>query len=140
MSNIVFKGTIESEFTGFDENSVFKLSNGTYWVQAKYEYWYHYAYRPQAVIALKNGQYTLTVASHSIPVKRLYDVIESKIDGRFEGWDGKKIYKLTNGQVWKQAEYKYQYKYSYRPDTIIYKINGNNIMAVDGTKASVKRL
>lgn len=140
MSNIVFKGTIESEFTGFDENSVFKLSNGTYWVQAKYEYWYHYAYRPQAVIALENGQYTLTVASHSIPVKRLYDVIESKIDGSFEGWDGEKTYKLANGQVWQQAEYKYQYKYSYRPDVIIYKISGKYIMAVDGTKACVKRM
>lgn len=28
----------------------------------------------------------------------------SRIQGRFDGWDGNTIFKLENGQVWKQAE------------------------------------
>ena len=30
--------------------------------------------------------------------------IQSQIIGEFNGWRGKKIFKLANGQVWKQAE------------------------------------
>jgi hypothetical protein len=30
------------------------------------------------------------------------DVIESQIDGDFEGWDGETIFKLTNGEIWQQ--------------------------------------
>lgn len=28
----------------------------------------------------------------------------SRIQGRFDGWDGKTVFKLENGQVWRQAE------------------------------------
>ena len=31
------------------------------------------------------------------------DKIQSKIDGEFRGWSGKTIFKLQNGQVWKQS-------------------------------------
>lgn len=140
MENIIYIGTIVSPFTGFYENAVFKMNNGVYWIQSKYTYWYHYAYRPKAVIAKESDQCVLTVAEHSVPVKRLNDVIESQIDGTFEGWDGNKTYKLTNGQVWQQAEYKYEYKYAYRPDVVIYNIGGRYIMAVDGTIAYVRRV
>ena len=99
MPRVVFKGKIESDFNGFDDNSVFKMSNGTYWVQTRYRYWYHYAYRPNAVITEENGSYILTVAEQSIPVRLISDVIESIIDGEFTGWDGSKKYKLTNGQI-----------------------------------------
>ena len=37
-------------------------------------------------------------------------VIESQIDGEFHGWDGETIFKLTNGQIWQQAEYGYEEK------------------------------
>ena len=29
-------------------------------------------------------------------------VIESKIDGEFEGWEGDTIFKMMNGQIWQQ--------------------------------------
>ena len=45
-SNIVCRAYIEGEFTGFDGDALFLLSDGTYWLQAEYKYWYHYAYRP----------------------------------------------------------------------------------------------
>lgn len=140
MANIIYTGKTYSSFSGFSDNAIFKMSNGSYWVQTKYKYWYHYAYRPDVVISEENGQTILTVAGHSIPVKRVYDVIESQIDGEFNGWDGNTRYKLTNGQEWQQTEYHYCYKYAYRPDVMIYQIGGKSMMYVDGTQATVKRL
>src|SRR5512144_2529193 len=32
------------------------------------------------------------------------DVVESHIDGTFTGWHGKSVFKLDNGQEWRQAE------------------------------------
>jgi hypothetical protein len=48
-------------------------------------------------------------------------VIESEIDGDFEGWSGETIFKLTNGQIWQQTEYDYEYEYAYNPEITIYK-------------------
>lgn len=140
MRQMIYQGQIESDFEGFDEDVIFKMDNGTYWVQAQYRYWYHYAYRPDVIITQENGRYMLSVAGESIEVRRLYNVIESKIDGTFEGWDGDKVYTLTNGQVWKQKKYKYKYKYAYRPEVIIAEINGSYVMKVKGTSAEVVRI
>ena len=140
MGQIVYQGKIESDFEGFDQDAIFKMSNGTYWVQAQYRYWYHYAYRPDVIITQENGRYMLSVAGESIEVRRLHNVIESKIDGTFEGWDGDKVYTLTNGQIWKQKKYKYKYKYAYRPEVIIAEINGSYVMQVKGTSAEVVKI
>lgn len=140
MVRIIFKGKIDSEFEGFDDDAIFKMSNGTYWVQDQYRYWYHYAYRPDAVITEENGRTILTVAGQSIPVRPIYNVIESRIDGTFNGWNGNKRYKLVNGQIWEQAQYKYIYKYAYRPEVVICEIGGKNIMHVNGTQVAVRRV
>ena len=63
MGREIFSGRIVSDFEGFDENAIFKLSNGTFWVQARYEYWYHYAYMPEAKIIEENGRTFLSVES-----------------------------------------------------------------------------
>jgi hypothetical protein len=62
------------------------------------------------------------------------------IDGEFEGWDGEKFYKLVNGQVWKQDEYTYEYVYAYQPDVVIYDIDGECIMSVEGTRVRVRQI
>ena len=59
------------------------------------------------------------------------DVIECKIDGEFNGWDGETIFKLTNGQIWQQASYAYTYHYAYRPSLLIYKSEGGYKMKVE---------
>jgi hypothetical protein len=58
-------------------------------------------------------------------------VIESQIDGDFEGWEGETIFKLTNGQIWQQASYDYAYNYAYMPEVIIYKTSGGYKMKVE---------
>jgi len=37
------------------------------------------------------------------------------VDGSWEGWSGDTIVQLTDGSVWRQDEYHYEYHYAYRP-------------------------
>jgi hypothetical protein len=69
-------------------------------------------------------------------------VIESKIDGDFEGWEGDTIFKLQNGQIWQQDSYAYKYSYKYSPKVLIYKSGSGYKMKVDGidTEIYVKQL
>src|SRR5262245_33553265 len=69
-------------------------------------------------------------------------VIESYIDGDFEGWSGETIFKLDNGQIWQQSSYAYTYHYSYHPKVLIYKSGSGYKMKIDGVDdaINVKRL
>jgi hypothetical protein len=69
-------------------------------------------------------------------------VIETQINGTFEGWDGETIFKLSNGQIWQQAAYAYIYHYAYRPKLLIYSSGSVYRMKVEGVDSSipVKRL
>ncbi|MDO8447141.1 MAG: hypothetical protein Q7T53_13790 [Deltaproteobacteria bacterium] len=140
MSRVIYEGKIEGEFEGFDDEVIFKMANGTYWIQDQYKYWYHYAYSPQATITEERGGYILSVAGNSIPVRRTNNVIESRIDGEFKGWEGETVYKLVNGQEWQQSSYKYQYKYSYTPQVIVYEARSGYKMLVTGTTANVRKI
>lgn len=66
------------------------------------------------------------------------DVIESRIDGDFEGFDEDNVFKLSNGQIWIQTEYKYHYHYAYMPKVIIFESNGKYYMKVDGVSGVVE--
>lgn len=66
------------------------------------------------------------------------DVIESHIDGEFEGWNGNTIFTLENGQVWQQTSYGYTYHYAYRPRVWIYKRNGSYEMKVQGVNTTIR--
>lgn len=70
------------------------------------------------------------------------DVIESRIDGTFEGWDGDTVFKLINGQIWQQTQYSYTYHYAYRPEVLIYRSGSGYKMKVDGVnqEIGVKRI
>jgi hypothetical protein len=65
-------------------------------------------------------------------------VIESKVDGSFEGWKGETIVKLANGQIWQQTEYHYEYDYAYRPEVLIFKSGGVYKMKVKGIEKAVR--
>lgn len=69
-------------------------------------------------------------------------IIESKIDGDFEGWQGETIVKLYNGQIWQQSKYYYHYHYAFMPKVLVFKSGSEYKMWVEGIKQaiSVKRL
>jgi len=56
------------------------------------------------------------------------------IDGAWEGWSGDTIVQLTDGSVWRQDEYLYEYHYAYRPKV---EISGGK-MLVAGMQRAVR--
>ncbi len=56
------------------------------------------------------------------------------VDGSWEGWSGDTIVQLTDGSVWRQDEYLYEYRYSYRPKV---EISGGK-MLVAGMRRAVR--
>lgn len=64
-------------------------------------------------------------------------VIETQVDGDFDGWDGDTIVKLMNGQIWQQTEYYYHYHYAFMPKVLIYRSGGGYKMKVDGVEKAV---
>lgn len=73
MSNVVYRGHIESNFSGLEGNSIWKLTDGSVWEQAVYKYRYHYAYRPKVELRQKGGRYLLWIEAmdEEIEVRRL---------------------------------------------------------------------
>lgn len=138
--NVILDGQLKGTFVGFNDNMLFSFTNNTHWLQKRYQYWYHYAYRPHAKIIEDNGAYFFEILDKRIEVKKISNVIESQINGEFTGWKGDNVYELTNGQKWKQKNYKYEYKYAYMPSCIIYQGNAGYIMCVDGTVSPVERI
>lgn len=69
----VIESRIDGDFSGWDGETVFKLTNGQIWEQASYSYAYHDAYSPQVVIYPSGGEYRLHVEgmTETIAVRRL---------------------------------------------------------------------
>jgi hypothetical protein len=142
LGQIVTQARIKGAFIGFNNKALFPLSNGQYWIQKRYRYWYHYSYMPHITIYILDGSYFLTInnSSEFIEVIKVTDVQETTIVNEFKGWSGDAIFEMSNGQKWKQNEYEYNYFYCYRPEAIIYYALGDYRMLVDGNTISVKRI
>lgn len=65
-------------------------------------------------------------------------VVESRIDGEFEGWDGESLFRLMNGQVWQQSSYAYHYTYSFNPRVRIYRSGTRYIMEVERVSRTIQ--
>lgn len=66
------------------------------------------------------------------------NIISSRISGEFTGFDGDAIFELDNGQAWQQAEYKYLYKYAYRPRVQITREAGRYFLEVEGVPTKIR--
>lgn len=85
------------------------------------------------VAALTMGSAAALQSQHA----EAQSVIESQVNGEFEGWDGETVVRLMNGQVWIQSEYYYEYRYAYMPDVLIYSSGGGWKMQVEGINKAV---
>lgn len=65
-------------------------------------------------------------------------IVDSNLEGSFHGFDGGRVFKFTNGQIWEQAEYKYHYHYAYRPAAQIIEDQGSYYLQVNGMNDRVK--
>jgi hypothetical protein len=89
------------------------------------------------------ARYTFLILEEKKITSGCDPVIETRIDGEFNGWDGETVYKLRNGQIWQQASYHYHYHYAYAPEVTIYPTAGGCALRVsddDDEAISVPRL
>ena len=91
----------------------------------------HYTFKVLRTAAETNGSDATVGRSSCSPA------LESTISGDIEGWDGETVFKLDNGQIWKQAEYAYTYFYAYRPDVTIYQTSSGCRMKVEDESDTV---
>jgi hypothetical protein len=92
---------IDGPFFGWSGSTVFKLANGQVWEQDAPARMYHFAYRPNVRSTEAGDGYLMEVNGvGSVRVRRVLAFMESCIDGAFNGWDGKTLFRLANNQVW----------------------------------------
>ncbi|WP_213981567.1 hypothetical protein [Sphingomonas sp. dw_22] len=60
--------------------------------------------------------------------------MRKQVEDEWNGWDGDTVVKLTDGSVWRQDEYHYEYRYSYRPQVTL----AANLMHVDGMSRAIR--
>lgn len=139
-ANACYESSITSPqpFMGND-GEVFKLDDGSVW-EVNYEYEYLYEYYPSITACpeknfiIINGQ-KLNATPLSDAGNGGGKVIESKIDGESEGFEGDTIFKLTNGQIWQQVDGKYKYKYM--PSVIIIISGNSGKMSIEGIDKTI---
>lgn len=120
-----------------NNDEIFRLVDGTRW-QVQFEYEYLYEYYPTVTICPNRG--VLIVGDKSLNVAQINsrDIVESKIDGEFQGWEGETVFQLANGQIWQQADFAFAYHYSYSPDVLIVRLNGQFFMQVEGVRDRIR--
>lgn len=57
---------------------------------------------------------------------------EGTLDGAITGWNGNTVFRFTTGFRWKQAVYRYQYFYLYRPEARIWANGSEYLLEIDG--------
>jgi len=136
------KSKIDGDFEGFNDNKLFPLNNGQYWIQKNYKYWYYYSYMASVTIYRYHNINFLTIDGQNqfVEVELLANVIKATIVNDFYGWSGDTLFELDNGQIWKQCEYNYDYNYLYRPNAIIYSIGYGFKIFVKGKSVGVTRI
>ena len=120
---------------------VFVLSDDSIW-EVKYEYEYMYKYYPRVIICpdknlLLINDKKLNVVNLSGGGSSDGSVIESNIDGQWDGWDGDTIVKLTNGQIWQQLGLHLSLTLGLGNDVFIYEKAGTWYMQVEGEDEAV---
>ena len=134
------RSRIYGSTTGYHQYAVFKLENGQVWQQSEYHYQYHYAYQPEVRLFRYGTQQMLEIGGtlQAVSVIRVRIEVEGKIVSDFRGFDGDAQFHFQNGQLWKPAEYKYEYRYAYRPHAMVVSAPGGPALHVDGMNSSLR--
>jgi hypothetical protein len=125
-----------------NDGEVFVLSDGSIW-EVKFEYEYMYEYYPDVIVCPTKD--LLIVSGKKLNIQSISDssessgdtIIESYIDGDWNGWDGDTIIKLANGDIWQQVGANLSLSLGLGNEVFIYKKNNIWFMQVEGEDEAV---
>jgi hypothetical protein len=63
--------------------------------------------------------------------------VDSRVDGEFEGWTGRTVVQLENGQIWKQRSAAEAYAYRVAPRVQVHRTAAGCHMKVDGVEGEM---
>ena len=63
--------------------------------------------------------------------------VDSRIDGEFQGWTGRTVFELENGQIWRQLGSRSQYAYKVSPRVQIHRSASGCALKVDGVEGEL---
>lgn len=61
-----------------------------------------------------------------------------RMQGASTGYHGSAVFKLTNGQVWRQSRYLYRYRYAYRPEVRLFEEASRQKLQIAGMDEAVE--
>ena len=76
-------------------------------------------------------------AQRAAAAKEGPSVIESSVNGVFNGFDGDTIVRLLDGSVWEQTEFYWEWHWAYLPKVTVYRSQGGWKMQVEGIRQAV---
>lgn len=86
-------------------------------------------HRPEQDFPLSAGR---MVTAHLVRAKVL--TMTYTVKGAWEGWKGETLVEMTDGSIWKQVEYHYEYRYAFQPKAQV--VSGK--MQVSGMSRAVR--
>ena len=63
---------------------------------------------------------------------------ESRILGKFRGWERDNIYRLENGSKWEQVHHQFKYRYWYQPSAKVWKDGSQFYLEVEGMDEKIE--
>lgn len=117
------KNGFESEYS----NIISVTTSKKYYEYYPYNYWHYYGYPydyPYGYVYQYPYEY-----QYNYPYSL---IVDSNIHGHFYGFSYHKEYVLINGQVWRQISNTNINAVLYMPRVLVYSINGNYVMWVEG--------
>lgn len=132
--------TIDGTVREIRQGTIFKTISGNIYEVAEIVLEMEMEVRPEATVLTDGTMYRLIITGVNKPLlcRKLDDVatttetvIESRIDSDFDGFEHGKIFKLRNGQIWEQTDFKTAFRYKYAPSVTIWKDGATFRMKVD---------
>ena len=59
-------------------------------------------------------------------------ILETWIEGEFNGWDGEAVYTLVTGSAWQLTRYRYAYRDKCRPKAKLWKDGPKHLLEIEG--------
>ena len=135
---MIFRGRLLGDLKGFEDNTVFTLEDGSWWLQVDGFSRQAEASAPEAELWQDGSGYFLRILDSQIRVRPLANAFRDRIEGDFNGWEDCRQYKLACGRTFRQACFGFEYAYAESPEAVVADLDGVTMMFVCGTAMEVK--
>lgn len=108
-----------------------------YYRLVRYDAEFGYAPEPPPEASVEYAHDTAPRTRDDAPGPRSQE-LASRIEGNFEGWAGKTLFKLQNGQIWQQTDGQRRSASMYSPKVTLTRDGWDYRMQVEGMRGEIK--